>query len=74
MGVLWNVLYLDDGLLIGDLEKLGKAPAYLEREILQRGLLLKRRKCALWGPAASLVPNSDDIPVISWEPDSGITL
>jgi hypothetical protein len=74
MGLIWNVWYLDDGLLVGDPQKLGEALAYLERELRKRGLALNRKKCALWGPAASLVPHSADIPIVPWEPDSGITL
>jgi hypothetical protein len=74
MGLIWNVWYLDDGLLVGDPDKLGMALLYLETELLKRGLTLNRQKCALWGPAASLVPHSTGIPVTPWEPDTGITL
>ena len=74
MGLIWNVWYLDDGLLVGDPEKLGMALAYLDAELMKRGLTLNRQKCTLWGPAASLVPHSTDIPVTPWDPDSGITL
>jgi hypothetical protein len=74
MGLIWNVWYLDDGLMVGDPDKLGEALAFLESELLKRGLTLNRKKCALWGPAAHAVPHSDNIPIIAWEPDSGITL
>ena len=74
MGLIWNVWYLDDGLLVGDPQKLGDALAYLEGELRKRGLSLNRKKCVLWGPAAALVPHSEGIPSVPWEPDSGITL
>jgi hypothetical protein len=38
MGLIWNVWYLDDGLLVGDPEKLGMALLYLETELRKRGL------------------------------------
>jgi hypothetical protein len=48
MGLIWNVWYLDDGLLVGDPTKLGEALAFLECELLKRGLTLNRKKmCAL---------------------------
>ena len=74
MGLIRNVWYLDDGLLVGDPVKLVEALAFLESELLKRGLALNRKKCAPWGPAAHAVPHSDNIPATALEPYWGITL
>jgi len=74
MGLIWNVWYLDDGLLVGDPDKIGLALQYLETELTKRGLAINRGKCVLWGPAANAVPNTQDISITPWEPGSGITL
>ena len=42
MGLIWNVWYLDDGLLVGSPEQISQALAYLEVELLKRGLRLNR--------------------------------
>jgi hypothetical protein len=70
MGFIWNVWYLDDGLLVGEPRRVREALAYLEGELRKRVLSLNRKKCTPWGPTTSLVPHSDDIPVVPWEPDS----
>ena len=33
MGLVWNVWYLDDGILVGDPDKVGGALQFLEREL-----------------------------------------
>ena len=50
IGLIWNVWYLDDGLLVGDPQKLGEALAYLERELRKRGLALNREEMRPMGP------------------------
>jgi hypothetical protein len=74
MGLIWNIWYLDDGLLVGDPDKVGIALQFLESELAKRGLAVNRRKCVLWGPAGGSVPQTQDIQVTPWEPGSGITV
>ena len=74
MGLIWNVWYLDDGLLVGDPDKIGNALQFLEKELRKRGLQVNRGKCVLWGPAGSAVPFCEGIQVTPWEPGSGITV
>jgi hypothetical protein len=74
MGLIWNIWYLDDGLLVGSPEQISQALAYLKAELLKRGLRLNRAKSNLWGPAAALVTGSEGMNLIPWQPDSGVTI
>ena len=64
MGLIWNIWYLHDGLLVGSPAQISQALAYLEVELLKRGLRLNRAKSNLWGPAASLVAGSEGMNLI----------
>ena len=72
MGLMWNMWCLDDGLLVGSFERISQALAYLEMELLKRGL--NRAKSNLWGPAAPLVSGSECMKIIPWQPNSGVTI
>ena len=74
MSLIWNVWYLDDGLFVGDPDKVGVALQFLEKELYKRGLQVNRGKCVLWGPAGHSVPYCDGIQVTPWEPGHGITV
>ena len=74
MGPIWNIWYLDDGLLVGSPEQISQALCYLEQELLKRGLRLNRAKSNLWGPAAPLVTGSDGMKIIPWQADSGVII
>jgi hypothetical protein len=74
MGLIWNVWYLDDGLLVGSPENISTALAYLEAELLKRGLRLNRSKSNLWGPAADQVTGSEGMQIIPWHPNTGVTI
>ena len=84
----WVTWYLDDGLVVGELEQV---MAYLEalQPALQRvGLHLNLSKCSLWGPGvmsaddmADLIPDSvapehpiRQVPIVPYGGREGITL
>lgn len=66
--------YLDDGILVGDPDKIGHALLFLETELRKKGLQINRKKCVLWGPAAHAVPHAEGIPQTPWTPGEGITV
>ena len=74
MGLMWNVWYLDDGILVGDPARLGVALEFLDLELKKRGLSINRKKCVIWGPAGPAIPNTDGIHITPWVPGTGITV
>jgi len=73
-GLVWSCWYLDDGILVGSPEKIQAALSYLEAQAAQLGLALNRRKCVLWGPGASLVPDKETMSFRDWDKGEGITV
>jgi hypothetical protein len=71
---MWNVWYLDDGLLVGDPLKIAHALEWLEAEFGRRGLSINWGKTILWGPGAHLIPQGQRIQVVPWERGSGVTV
>ena len=73
-GLLWNVWYLDDGCLVGSPEAIVQAFSFLQKEFAALGLHLNTSKCKLWGPGAHLASADTAVPVVPWDPQSGILL
>jgi hypothetical protein len=71
---MWSSWYLDDGILVGSPDKIQAALSYLETQSAQLGLALNRRKCVLWGPGASHVPDKQTLTVRDWDKGEGITV
>ena len=51
----WGVFYLDDGLLVGPVERVQQAFSTLRDSLAAIGLAVNLHKCAVWGPGSDLV-------------------
>ena len=72
--LLWSCWYLDDGVLMGDPQRVQQVLTFLDNEGPKVGLHLNRAKCVLWGPGADRVPERNTLLVRSWERGEGITV
>ena len=76
----WGVFYLDDGLMVGPMERIQQAFLALREAFSAIDLGVNLKKCALWGPesaAVSQLPSDHplrDIPVTPYIAGSGIKL
>ena len=70
--LMWNVWYLDDGLLVGEPRKVVDAFTFIEAEMSKVGLSVNRDKCSLWGPGAHLCQGPLQlVPRERWDPSGG---
>ena len=71
-----NLWYLDDGHLVGDMPSLRAALDIILTQGSTMGVVVNEAKCSLWGPGARVDAMADgplaNVPIIPWEPESGI--
>ena len=73
--LMWNVWYLDDGLLVGEPRKVVEAFAFIEAEMSKVGLSVNRDKCSVWGPGAHLCQGHlQHVPREQWDPTGGTVI
>ena len=63
--------YLDDGLLIGEPEKISTTFQFLVTEFRKIGLEVNAKKCSLWGPGSHACIGLQDVEVLPWSHDRG---
>ena len=74
----WSVFYLDDGILVGPLDRLQAAFTGLCRNLATIGLAVNLKKCDLWGPGAHVTAELPDnhllrqVPETPFVSDSGL--
>ena len=76
-GLVCTVFYLDDGLLVGPVDRVREAFRTSSNEMAAVGLAINRRKCALWGPGCPLEGFQQDdvlvgVPSTAYIADSGL--
>ena len=76
-GLAWSVFYLDDGLLVGPVDRVREAFRTLSNEMAAVGLAINRRKCVLWGPGCPVggCPQGDllaDVPAAAYAQGRGL--
>ena len=72
-GLFWQSWYLDDGILLGDVQRVQQALPALEQGMKSVGLSLNLHKCELWGLGAEAW-QGPPVKIIPWTPKHGVTI
>ena len=67
----WGVFYLDDGLMVGPIDRIKAAFQHIVPALKTIGLSVNPAKCALWGPGTTIEEDSD-IPITHYDEGSGL--
>ena len=76
----WGVFYLDDGLIVGPLERVEQAFSTLRNSLSGIGLAVNLHKCTVWGPGSTLLPSLEEdhplraVPVTPFTEGSGVKM
>ena len=60
--LLWQIWYLDDGVLLGRIPDLSRALKSIRAKFASKGLQINLSKCELWGPGSSHTDTMNALP------------
>ena len=76
----WEVFYLDDGLLVGPVDRVQEAFADLREKLAAMDLAINLQKCTVWGPGSNLLASLPGdhplrvVPITPFEEGSGVKM